>query len=85
MSTLRNKRGCIPIDYDKDSDSDADKKKEKIIPEDFDEDMKSYADKIYKWRNEDLSEYVDNCIMHLRQALQHNQLVGKRKSITVFI
>lgn len=56
-------------------------KEEKIFFNDFDEDMKSYADEILI----DSSEVVDDWIMHLRQALQHNKLVGKRNSFTVFI
>lgn len=56
-------------------------KEEIFFPKDFDEDMKSYAD---MWL-EDSSEVVDDWIMHLRQALQHNKLVGKRNSFTVFI
>lgn len=58
-------------------------KEEIIFPKDFDEEMKSCADMFM--RNEDLSEFVDNAIMYLRQALQHNKLVGKRNSFTVFI
>lgn len=56
-------------------------KEEIFFPKDFDEDMKSYAD---MWL-ENSSEVVDDWIMHLRQALQHNKLVGKRNSFTVFI
>lgn len=56
-------------------------KEEIFFPKDFDEDMKSYAD---TWL-ENSSEVVDDWIMHLRQALQHNKLVGKRNSFTVFI
>lgn len=52
-----------------------------IFPEDFDEDMKSYADRRLKYS----SDVVDDWIMHLRQAFQHNKLVGKRNSFTVFI
>lgn len=60
-------------------------KEEIIFRKTFDEEMKRNADEIFEWGDEDMSEFVDNCIMQLRQALQHNQLVGKRNSITVFI
>lgn len=56
-------------------------KEEIFFPKDFDEDMKSYADMMM---NDSLKD-VDDLIMHLRQALQHNKLVGKRNSFTVFI
>lgn len=47
-------------------------KKEIFFPEDFDDIMKSYA----YFRLKDSSEFVDDWIMHLRQVLQHNKLVG---------
>lgn len=56
-------------------------KEEIFFPKDFDKEMKSYAN---MWL-ENSSEVVDDWIMHLRQALQHNKLVGKRNSFTVFI
>lgn len=46
-------------------------KEEIFFPEDFDGDMKSYASYWLK-----VSEFVDDWVMHLRQVLQHNKLVG---------
>lgn len=55
------------------------------FPKTFDEDMKRYARKIHKREYGDLSEFVDNCIFHLKRTLQQNQLVGKQNLITVLI
>lgn len=59
--------------------------KEISFPKTFDQDMKWKSEMILQSEDEDLPEFVDNCIFHLKRILQQNQLVGKRNLITVLI
>lgn len=58
-------------------------KEEIFSPKYFDECMRDYAENVWRLRNTE--DVVDDLIVHLRQALQHKKLVGKRNSFTVFI